>query len=218
MEKEIKSNEIKCIRKIKGDFEELKNLIYLKPSITLILGPRNSGKTALGLNLLETSTIKNGREAWVIQYKKPFPSWIKQSPFIEKVPNDSNCFCDEGWLTLSILPGSTNKKQRLLNGIISTALQKSLNFKLVVQNTTYISPTTTRYVEVLFIKEPTLFQTEERPHLKEYFKKAKINFMKLSEKERKEYSYVVSDLFEGIVKNELPSFWNMSINSDFRKS
>lgn len=63
MEKEIKSNEIKCIRKIKGDFEELKNLIYLKPSITLILGPRNSGKTALGLNLLETSTIKNGREA-----------------------------------------------------------------------------------------------------------------------------------------------------------
>lgn len=116
------------------------------------------------------------------------------------------------------MPGSTNKKQRLLNGIISTALQKSLNFKLVVQNTTYISPTTTRYVEVLFIKEPTLFQTEERPHLKEYFKKAKINFMKLSEKERKEYSYVVSDLFEGIVKNELPSFWNMSINSDFRKS
>jgi len=212
MERDIKVNEIKCIKKIKGDFEELKNLIYLKPSVTLIFGPRNSGKTALGLNLLETSAVKNGKETWVIQYKKPFPSWIKQKPFIEHVPRDTNCFCDESWLTLSTLTSSTIKKQQLFNGIITTALQNSLNFKLVVQHTYMISPTATRCVDVIFIKEPNIFQSDERPHLKEYFKKAKINFMKMTEKEKKEYSYVVSDLFEGIIKNDLPSFWNECIH------
>jgi hypothetical protein len=204
---------------IRGDFEDLKELVYAKPSVILILGKKDSGKTGLGLNLLETSTAKTSKEAYVIQYKKPFPSWIKQSPFIENIPNDSEVFCDESWLTLSSLAGiSTNRKRQLVLGILATAFHQNLYFKFVVQNSFLIDVNVIRMCDALFIKEPSIFQVEtERQGIDKFIKKAREMFDKIPKEERKEYSYVVSDDFEGMVKNKLPSFWNSQIRNSFRR-
>lgn len=204
----------------RGDFNDLKEVIYLKPSLCLVIGDKDSGKSALGLNLHETASAKNSSiQSWVIQYRKPFPSWIKQSPFIEHIPNDSEVFCDEAWLTLSSLAGtSTNKKRQLMFGLFATAMQNGLRFKLVIQNSYLLDINALRLLDVLFIKEPSLFQIEtERTFMKQYLRKAYEFFQRVPKEERKEYSYVVGKVFEGIVKNKLPSYWTSEIRNAFRR-
>lgn len=205
---------------IRGNLEDLKDTIYNQPSICLVVGDKGSGKTGLGLVLHETAKALNPNvESWVIQYKKPFPSWIKQSPYIEHIPNDSEVFCDEAWLTLSSLAGtSTNKKRQLMFGLFATAIQNGLHYKFVVQNSYLLDVNALRLLDVLFIKEPSLFQIDtERTFMKKYLRTAFEFFERIPKNERKEYAYVVGKNYEGVIKNELPSYWSQDIRFAFRR-
>ena len=73
-----------------------------------------------------------------------------------------------------------------------------------------------RLADVLLFKEPSLLQSRfERKNLQDMFQKVGENFKDLDN--RKNYSYVISDDFEGLVWNELPDFWNESSSKSFSK-
>lgn len=212
-----KAKDLQVVKTIAGDFNEFKKLIYQVPSVLIIIGKKNSGKTALGTNLFETLIAKTGRVGYTVFFPKELPNFCTQVNFIELVPNDCIAFIDEAGI---VLPSgtTTSKKQQYFNNLMMTAYHQNLIFVFTVQNTSNISINTLRQADALIIKEPGLFQTvTERPFVRKLCAMAREEFNKIDKKERKKYAYVISDDFIGIVKNSLPSFWTQEIRKGFRR-
>jgi len=213
-----KAKELKAIYNIDGDFKEFKNLIYSNPCILVIIGKKNSGKTALGLNLFETIVAKSGKKGFTVFFPKKLPECFYQVNFIELVPNDVVTFIDEAGITL---PAGTTvtKKQKFYNNLMMTAFHQSLSFIFTVQNSANLSINALRQADALMIKEPGLFQSAtERPFIRKICEKAKEVFKKIDKPERKKYVYVISDEFIGLCKNSLPTFWNDEIRHAYRRT
>ena len=199
------------------DWKDLLDLIYIKPSVTVIIGGKGSGKTGLGTSLTETACAKNKDDFYSVSFGKPFPKWVKQVPKLKYVPNNANCFCDEAWLTL---PTNINRSKMgmAVTGLMATAIHQDLRFKFSVQNSYLLMLNAIRLLDVLIIKEPSLFQVQtERKGIDMYCRKAKEEFMKITKRERVKYAYVVSGDYEGMVVNKLPSFWSNEIRKSFRR-
>ena len=106
---------------------------------------------------------------------------------------------------------NTNK---LLTQMMAIARHKNLSLIFVTQNSAFIDINVLRLADSLFLKEPSLLQSNfERKFLNNFYKN--INFSKYAEKEK--YFYVYSDDFQGMAKFDLPTFWNESVSKAFRK-
>src|SRR3989338_6958331 len=78
-----------------GNFEDFKHTLYEKSStIGLILGARGTGKSALGLRILENVASKTRKKVYAIGFKE-LPKWIRIVPKLEDVPPDSFLLIDE---------------------------------------------------------------------------------------------------------------------------
>ena len=72
-----------------------------------------------------------------------------------------------------------------------------------------------RLADLLLLKEPSLLQAEfERKALQNMYRKIQPMFQKLEQRER--YFYIWSDDFQGLLKYQLPGFWNESISKSFQ--
>ena len=104
-----------------------------------------------------------------------------------------------------------------MNAILKLAGQKDLTFIAIVHNTALLNVNVLRMVDVLFIKEPSLLQIEtERSILKYHLQLAKDMIKCYPEVERNSLALLYSDEFRGLVKFELPSFWNEQISKAYK--
>jgi hypothetical protein len=199
---------------IKGKLNNFIDEISKKSLIVLITGKRGSGKTSLGMKLLELVDKKTKRKCYIVGYDKiKLPSFIKKTEDIEKVPNNSVCLIDEGAILFSSRE-SMNKSHKFLSNIMTIARHKNLALFLIVQNSAMIDVNVLRLTDVLIFKEPSLLQTKfERKGIKELYEKAIVEFEKQENKKR--LCYIIEDDFEGLLEYNLPEFWSDKISTGF---
>jgi len=210
--KEEKEINLELIKTHNGSFDDFKKRLKNTSLIMLIIGKRGSGKTALGFKLLELLSGK--RKAYYLG-KAKLPWWIKQVDDVNKISNDSIILVDEAAIAYSARE-SMSKSNKFLSSLMSIARHKSLSLIIISQNSAMLELNILRLSDTLFFKEPSLLQTKfERKAIGDLFKKADDAFNKIKNDDKKKYSYVIDDEFEGLITFNLPEFWNEKISKSY---
>jgi len=199
----------------RGDFNYFLENFNDKSLIMLIIGKRGGGKTALGMKFVEIGKILD-KKSYVVGFENSkVPKWVKKASNLEDVPNNSLVLVDEAGISFSARE-SMKKGNKEMANLLSIARHKNLSLIFITQNSAMLDLNVLRLADVLLFKEPSLLQSRfERKNLQDMFQKVGENFKDLDN--RKNYSYVISDDFEGLVWNELPDFWNESSSKSFSK-
>lgn len=203
------------IKKDKGSYEEFHDKLEKESLIFLIVGKRGSGKTSLGMKLLEFFNKETRRKCYALGYEKTrLPWWIKKAGKIEDIPNNSIALFDEGAILFSARESMKNINKDL-SRMMAIARHKNLTLVLITQNSAMIDLNVLRLADTLLLKEPSLLQSKfERKALMEIFEKIKPKFEKL--KEKKAHFYVWDDDFQGLLRYNLPDFWSEKISKSFK--
>jgi len=167
------------------------------------------------MKLIEDFMINSVRRCFVIGFNNSkLPLKIKNLESIENVPNNSVVLIDEGSIVFSSRD-SMKERNKILSNIMAIARHKNLSLILIVQNTAMIDLNVLRLADTLILKQPSLLQSDfERPAIKKIYDKVIPYFKDLEEKIK--YFYIYDDDFNGLLRFELPSFWNKEISNSFR--
>ncbi len=204
------------LQTIHGDFEKFEEkILRSKSSVGIILGSRGSGKSALGMRLLENAKTK-GRKVQALGFSSSsLPQWIECIDSIEKVKNNAFLLVDEGGITFSSR-SSMNDANKLLSQLLLISRHKDLSVIFISQNSANIDVNAIRQADYLLFKKSSLLQLDfERKKIKEIYLSADAGFKKFSSNSG--LTFVYSDEFQGFTSNELPSFWSESASKSFSR-
>jgi len=211
-----KYDELKVVDTIKGDYETWKKkLLTSESQIGIILGSRGSGKTAVGVRLLENIYSKNHSKCFAMGFKKEeMPSWIKVVEDTSQIENNSYVLIDEGGILFSSR-SSMSKMNKLLSSLILISRHKNINIIFISQNSSNLEVNVLRQADFLILKPSSLLQKDfERKIVQKIYLEKEKDFKKY--KNEKGISYIHSEEFCGFVKNSLPSFWKETISKSFK--
>ncbi len=215
-------SEFQIMKTLSGSFDSFENhLIESKSSIGIILGSRGSGKSALGMRLLENIHSKSDKTLCAMGFlEDSLPSWIKSVNSIEEIPNGSFVLIDEGGILFSSR-GSMTSANKLLSDILLVARHKDLSVLFISQNSANLEINAIRQTDYLLLRKSSLLQKDfERKKIKEVYTEAESSFDQFALPDSR-LTYIYSDQFRGYVLNELPSFWSEKTSKsfkDFRKT
>ncbi|MEM5798314.1 MAG: hypothetical protein QW703_00970 [Candidatus Aenigmatarchaeota archaeon] len=200
----------------KGSFDDFYKSMLSKSLIILITGKRGSGKSALGMSLLETIARNTKRRCYALGYDMAkLPKWIKKIENLEDVPENSVALVDEGAIVF-FSREAMKEPNKVLSKIMAIARHKNLSLILIAQSSAMIDLNVIRLADVIMLKEPSLLQAKfERKAIREMYEKVEPLFKKVTEREK--YFYVWSDDFEGMASFDLPTFWSEGISKAFKK-
>lgn len=208
--------ELQVIKTNKGNYQSWEKKVSTSDSeIGIILGARGSGKTALGLKLLENARAKYKRKCYAMGFdKNEMPDWIINVEKIEELKNDSVILIDEGGILFSSRKSMSNAN-KLLSDLILISRHKNLSIIFISQNSANLEVNVLRQADFLILKSSSLLQKNfERKIIQDIYNKTQEDFNKF--KHIKGVAYIYSDEFDGFISNPLPSFWKMSISKAFR--
>ena len=199
-----------------GDYKKWEeNLSNAESKIGIILGARGSGKTAIGIKLLENIYAKTKKNCYAIGFhSEDFPSWINVVEDISQIKNNSIVLIDEGGILFSSRNSMSNAN-KLLSNLILVARHKNLSIIFISQNSSNLEVNILRQADFLVLKTSSLLQKEfERKIIQQIYEKNHDQFEKY--KNVMGLAYIFSDDFEGFVANPLPSFWDTNISKSFK--
>jgi hypothetical protein len=185
-------------------------------NVSLILGKRGSGKTALMAKIAEYLMAVYGMPTyWVgapATAQQFVPHWIKLVDTPDHCPANSFVMCDEAGINyLSLLFNTT--ENRFIRRLIMVARQKRISLAFAAQSSRDVDWAIVRQTDSLIFKEPGLHQPDsERLDIKPKAKKAALAFKKISKEDRIGVAYVFNDNFEGMIKSNVPSFWTEELS------
>lgn len=207
----------KSVTQEKGSFRDYKKALKKYGLLTLILGKRGSGKSALGMKLLSWYRHNTDRKCYGIGYTTAdLPDWLEKANDLEEVPNNSVVLIDEAAI-LFFSRESMKSVNKTLSKIMSVARHKNLTLILITQSSAMVDLNVLRLVDILLFKEPSLLQARfERKSLQDLFEKVDSIFKDIDD-EKEAHFYVFSDEYEGLVQYDLPYFWNESISRAFKE-
>lgn len=211
--------ELRELEKTDGDLFDFENQLYQsKSTIGLILGSRGSGKSALGMKLLENVKFKSGRATCAMGFKTDsLPAWVKPVSSLEEVPNGAFVLVDEGGIVFSSR-SSMSSPNKLLSELLFISRHKDISVLFITQNSANIEVNTIRQVDYLVLKSPSLLQLDfERKKIKDIYEEAKKGFEKFND-EKKSLTFIYSSGYKGFVANVLPSFWSTELSKSYSKS
>lgn len=211
---DLKISELKEIEAKQGDFNDFEHTLYEKTStIGLILGARGTGKSALGLRILENLSAKTNKKVYAMGFKN-LPSWIKIADKVEDVQPDSFVLIDESGITFSSR-NFMSELNKFLGNLLLIARHKDLSIIFITQNSSNIDINIIRQLDYLLMKPSSLLQKEfERKKIAEIYKQEQGGFKKY--KNIRGLTFVYSDSYLGFISNELPSFWSEKVSKSFR--
>lgn len=204
------------VKAIQGNAKSFENHIFTKDStIGIILGARGSGKSAIGMKLLENFKKKTEKNVYVMGFKKEdLPNWIKTFEDIKELQNNSVVLIDEGGITFSSRKSMSNANQ-LLSQLLFIARHKSLSILFITQNSSNLEVNVLRQADFLILKPSSLLQKDfERKIISDIYSKVGKGF--IDHQNIQGLTYIHSDKFQGFVSNELPSFWNVEVSKAFK--
>ncbi|MBI5227235.1 hypothetical protein HY988_01485 [Candidatus Micrarchaeota archaeon] len=210
-------SEFESVKVILGTFEAFeRKLTESKSTIGIILGSRGSGKSALGMRLLENIHSKSSKTLCAMGFlADSLPSWIKSVDGIEEIPNGSFVLIDEGGILFSSR-GSMTNANKLLSDILLVARHKDLSVLFISQNSANLEINAIRQTDYLLLRKSSLLQKDfERKKIKDVYTEAEAGFDQFTMPESR-LTYVYSDQFRGYTLNELPSFWSDKTSKSFK--
>lgn len=206
----------KLIQTYSGDYKKFESyLLNEKSKIGIILGARGTGKTAIGLKILENVYSKSKRKLYSIGFKKEdMPSWIEIIERTDQIKNNSTVLIDEGGVLFSSRNSMTTPN-KLLSQLILIARHKNLNILFISQNSSNLDVNILRQADFLLLKPTALLQEDfERKKIRDIYQEVNQDFKKHESTEG--LTYVYSEIFRGFIANPLPSFWSTNISKSFR--
>ena len=204
------------VKSIQGEIKGFENHLFTKDStIGIILGARGSGKSAIGMRLLENFKNKTQKNIYAMGFKKEdLPNWIKTFEDIKELQNNSAVLIDEGGITFSSRKSMSSANQ-LLSQLLFIARHKSLSILFITQNSSNLEVNALRQADFLILKPSSLLQKDfERKIISDIYSKVGKDFIDLQHIQG--LTYIHSDKFQGFVSNELPSFWNVKVSKAFK--
>ncbi len=207
--KEIKFIEIEAIN---GSLDDFCKLLNHPGKIGIILGARGSGKSALGMRILE-NIHSFGKNVYALGFtSENLPKWITVIADINQIPNHSFLLVDEAGIGFSSR-SSMSSINKLLTELLLISRHKDISIIFITQNSSNVEINTLRQADYLLLKPSSLLQLDfERKKIKEIYQEVKDNFKKHNEKG---VVYVYSDAYTGFIKSELPSFWSDDLSKSF---
>jgi hypothetical protein len=206
------------VQKDKGDLDKWESNFYSSDNkIGIILGARGSGKTALGIKLLENTHTKNKKKCYAIGFEESeMPDWIDVVDSISQIENDSVVLIDEGGVLFSSRKAMTNIN-KMLSDLILISRHKNIIILFISQNSSNLDVNIIRQADFLVLKPSSLLQKDfERKIIGKLYDSLSNGFKKYQDTQG--LTYIYSDDFRGFVTNPLPSFWKSSISKSFRKN
>jgi Cdc6-like AAA superfamily ATPase len=201
---------------LQGKMEKFESKIYSSKSlIGLIFGSRGSGKSVIGMRILENVHSKTKRKVYTIGFnKEDLPKWITPINSIEEIKPNAFVLVDEGGVEFSSRD-SMSKTNKMLSQLLLISRHKDLSVLFISQNSSNIEINAIRQADYLILKSPSLLQLDfERKKIKEIYAEIKDKFDKY--KENKGASYIYSDEYLGFASNDLPSFWSEKVSKSYR--
>lgn len=229
LQKETKNESINPSQTKEQDYEELRVLFGNKNDynawskkvaesdsvIGIILGARGSGKSAIGIRIVENMHARYNKKCFAIGFnKEEMPRWIGVVEKIEDIKNDSFVLIDEGGILFNSR-NSMSDANKMLSELLLIARHKNLSILFISQNSSNLEINILRQADFLILKPSSLLQSSfERKIIQKLYENTEEGFKKYS-KDRGT-AYIYSDEFRGFVSNTLPSFWNTRISKSFR--
>jgi hypothetical protein len=203
------------VEAIKGEYDDFYKSVLKYSLIMLITGKRGSGKTALGMKLLEAFNKETRRRCYAVGFDHAkLPRWMKKAEDPEHVPTNAVVLVDEGAVAFSSRD-AMRAPNKLLGKLMAIARHKNLSMILIAQNSAMIDLNVLRLADIVLLKEPSLMQAKfERKAIREMYEKIKPKFESVGN--RKGHFYVWSDEFEGLLSYGLPQFWSEGISKSFK--
>jgi hypothetical protein len=211
-----KDVEFKELKKIAGSIEDFTIKMLLgKSTIGLIIGARGTGKSALGIRILENIHATTEKQVYALGFKKEsLPRWIKVVDDINEVASNSLILVDEGGITFSSR-NAMSDLNKLLTNMLLVARHNDLSLIFISQNSSNIEVNTLRQADYLLLKRSSLLQKDfERKKIQDIYKEAEKDFKSLQDVG---LTYIYSDQYRGFVSNSLPSFWSDDVSKAFKK-
>jgi hypothetical protein len=190
----------------------------IHPSLVLILGKRDSGKSTLGYRLLEL--LRFVADIYVVgvpnNAKSILPEWIGIVPSLEDLPTNCIALVDEAYLSYHAR-GSMTAKSKAMSRTLNLSRQKEQTIIFISQDAIQIDKNISGSVNVLIFKELGMLQLEfDRPQLSKLAARAKRSFDSVhGNKRRWSFVYAPDSDFQGLLENELPSFWKPRLSRLF---
>ncbi len=206
------------VRVFEGSAAEFEEWLYAsKSTVGIILGARGSGKSGLGLRLLENWAAR-GRSVFAMGFgESSLPPWIHSVDAVEKAANGSALLVDEGGILFSARE-SMSTANKLLSQLLFVARHKDLSLLFISQNSSSLEINTVRQADYLLLKRPSLLQQDfERSRIKDIYSAAAGDFRELAPANAG-LVYVYSDKFRGFASNPLPSFWSERTGKAFGRA
>ncbi|RME79568.1 MAG: ATP-binding protein [Methanobacteriota archaeon] len=204
------------VEAVSGSIDEFEDSLYNEKSlIGLIVGARGSGKSALGMRILENVKAR-GRKVAAMGFKESsLPPWVECISSIDEIRNGSFVLIDEGGIEFSSR-SSMSSSNKLLTELMLIARHKDLSILFITQNSSNIEVNTLRQVDYLLLKRPSLLQLDfERKKIREIYTSVKEVFERHKDKG---IFYIYSDHYLGFASAPLPSFWSESLSKSYSTS
>ncbi|NQT02852.1 MAG: hypothetical protein HQ580_12560 [Planctomycetes bacterium] len=192
--------------------------IIKHPNVVLILGKRDSGKSALAYRIVEDMRWTADIYAVGLPYSANayIPEWITVQPEMEDVPPNSIIIVDETHLKYHAGPG-VNSQAKELSSLLNLSRQRNQTIIFVSQESSQIDRNIFSALDVVVFKEPSMFQAKfDRPELRDLSIQAENAFQSISGN-KKPWSFVFSQDQGclGLIESPLPSFWSDKLSRAF---
>ena len=187
--------------------------VFERSTIGIILGARGSGKTALGLRILEN--IAPIRTCVALGFERSaLPRWIEPIASIDRIPEGSCVLIDEGGVLFGSRSSMT-EANKILSELILISRHKDLAIVFISQNSSNLEVNVLRQADYLLLKRSSLLQRDfERKIVEKVYRASEKGFEKHRSIEG--LVYVYSDAFTGFARSSLPSFWAENLSKQFR--
>src|SRR3989344_4838595 len=217
LEAEPQYSGLKEIKRFSGTLAAFDKFIQKPGKIGIILGARGSGKSALGMKVLENIESKSNREeysSFALGFNpKKTPEWLGVVDNINEVPNNSFLLVDESGVNFSSRSSMSNAN-KLLSELLLISRHKNISIIFITQNSANIEINTLRQADYLLLKKSSLLQLDfERKKIKDIYESVARDVRKLEND--KGLTYIYSDVYRGFVSNSLPSFWTEGLSKSY---
>ncbi|MBI5224698.1 hypothetical protein HY989_02415 [Candidatus Micrarchaeota archaeon] len=205
------------LEKKSGDLEKFESMLVSKKStVGIILGARGSGKSGIGMRILENVHANSSRRVCAIGFsRESIPSWIDCADSISEIQNGSFVLVDEGGIVFSARR-SMGDANALLSELLLISRHKDLSILFISQNSSNLDVNALRQTDYLLLRKSSLLQKDfERKKIQQLYEEA-APFFGRHPSEAQFSTYVYSDEFCGLIQNSLPSFWSELASKSFK--
>jgi hypothetical protein len=203
------------IKPLEGDFTNFQELLYTnKSTVGLIIGARGTGKSAIGMRILENFKTKTKKNIYALGFKSTaLPTWITIIHNIKDIDNNSVLLIDEGGIEFSSRKSMSNANT-LLSEVLLIARHKDLSVLFITQNSSNIEINVIRQADYLILKPSSLLQKDfERKKIQKIYEEVEDEFKEF--KADVGLTHIFSNNYRGFVSNTLPSFWSEDVSKGY---